>query len=141
MNYVQGYINGEYKLEFTDHARQRAVERLQELGIQLDADKCIELAEAGANEALSNKFMLQYLTNMMLHGNNQEVQVYDERNKMVYMIIVDTELMKVVVKTLGSSRKCKWEHTPSNKRLRERKCWIYENAFVFTTINGNVTWI
>ena len=65
VSYIDGYINGEYKVEFTTHAKERAVERLQLLGIKLNDEQCVELAKAGVYEALTNRFMYKYIDNYM----------------------------------------------------------------------------
>lgn len=140
VSYIDGYINGEYKVEFTTHAKERAVERLQLLGIKLNDEQCVELAKAGIHEALTNRFMYKYIDNYMRYKRfDTDVLVCDEINKMAYVINVKPEHRKVVVKTLGETRKGeKWK---AYKYMDERKCWIYKDAFVFTTANGNVTWI
>lgn len=64
-SYIDGYINGEYQVELTKHAQERAIERLQLLGIKLNDKQYIELAKAGVHEALTNKFMYKYIENYM----------------------------------------------------------------------------
>lgn len=135
MNYSSGYING-YKLEFSTHAKERAIERFKALGMKLDDRKCVELAEAGVYIALSNKFMTKYISNYMnCHRHKADVLILDKPNKMVYAVNMDPSKDILVVKTIGTTHCGKWEH-----RINNRICWIYDNAFKFTTINGNVTW-
>ena len=135
MNYSTGYING-YKLDFSIHAKERAVERFKSLGIQLNDNGYIELAEAGVIQALSNKFMLRYINNYMAtHEGKADVLVLDNPSKMVYAINMKPAEDKLVVKTIGTMHNGKWQH-----KLNNRICWIYDDAFVFTTMNGNVTW-
>ena len=140
MNYIHGYINGEYKLELTNHAEQRAIERFRSLGIKLDDKGCIELATAGITEVLSNTFMYRYMNNIMTHKNHDiDVLLYDTVNKMVYALVLKPHKDSVIVKTLGTSHDgSEWEYY--NKK-NQRICWIHKDAFVFSTINGNVTWI
>ena len=135
MNYNSGYVNG-YKLEFTTHAKERAVQRFKELGIQLDDKGYIELAEAGVYETLSNRFMSQYINNFMMNRTDEtDVLVLDTTNKMVYAFNMKPMKSKLVVKTLGTTYNGKWEH-----HMYQRVCWIYPDTFKFTARNGNVTW-
>ena len=138
--YIDGYINGEYQVELTNHAKERAVERLRSLGIKLNDEKCIELAQAGVNEALTNKFMFKYIDNYMSHKySDADVLINDEVNKMAYVINLKPQQDRIVVKTIGETRKN--ERWKGYRYMNERKCWIYKDAFVFTTANGNITWV
>ena len=139
-NYITGYINGEYKLELTTHAKERAIERFKSLGIKLNDEEYIELAQAGISESLTNKFMYRYMDNVMKHKNHDvDVLVYDTNNKMVYALVLKPQKDSIVLKTLGTSHDgSKWEYY--NKKY-QRICWIHKDAFVFSTLNGNVTWI
>lgn len=135
MNYCTDYVNG-YKVEFTTHAKERAKERFQELGIQLNDEGYVELAEAGVYATLSNKFMARYIDNFMSNRkDSRDVLVLDTTNKMVYALNMKPLKNKLVVKTLGTTYNGKWEH-----HMYQRICWIYENTFKFTAKDGNVTW-
>lgn len=136
MNYSTGYVNG-YKLDFSIHAKERAIERFKALGIKLDDNGYIELAEAGMIETLSNRFMMQYINNYMVHNKQKDTDVFilNTTSKMVYAITMKPSKSKLVVKTIGTTHNGRWKH-----RIDNRICWIYEDAFKFTTINGNVTW-
>lgn len=135
MNYSSGYING-YKLELSTHAKERAIERFKSLGITLDDNGYVELAEAGVTQTLSNKFMMKYIDNFMQHKEyDADVFISDATNKMIYALSMKPAKNKLVVKTIGTTHYGKWQN-----RIDNRMCWIYDNAFVFSTINGNVTW-
>ena len=139
-NYVTGYINGMWKLTLSTHAKERAVERLKELGVLFDDDKkYVELATAGVTQAMSNKFMSRYIVNAMQHSRRDtDVLVYDRVNKMVYAVVLHTSSESITVKTLAPLHNgTRWEYF--NKDF-QRICWIHKDAFVFSTPNGNITW-
>ena len=88
---------------------------------------------------MQNPFMDRYLSNLTLNSRrkNENILVYDEVNKMVYALSVKPyQDGRIVVKTIGTEHDDEWLYQDKYQRL----CWIYKDAFKFSTINGNVSW-
>lgn len=128
-----------YRVSFTRHSMERAIERFKALSIMLPTDEqYMELALDGVRHMLDNPFMDKYIQNLMLysHHENNNVLVYDEVNKMIYALAVKPYESRIVVKTIGTKHDTEWLYDNKYQRL----CWIYPETFKFSTSSGNVTW-
>lgn len=92
----------------------------------------------GIAEVLNNKYMDKWLHNLISHTHRRDtdVLVYDKPNKMVYALVVKSS-SKIVLKTLGTEMEDEWMYSSDTK---QRLCWIYSDAFVFSTSSNNRTW-
>lgn len=130
-------VNGR-KVILTGHACERAVERLSAMGIRYEAtNDYYETALNIINNAITNPFMDKYLNNMFIHNKNHKVICHDTRTKMVFVIAISTEENAIYSITFGEERNKKWVSNVDTGRM----CWIYPDAFKFSTMNGNITWI
>jgi hypothetical protein len=98
----------------------------------------IGLTKSGVEQILKNPFMDKYLNNLYhSRRRNEDVLVYDKVNKMVYALAVKPYENRIVIKTIGTEiDDTEWLYGNKYQRL----CWIYEDTFKFSTVNGNVTW-
>lgn len=132
------HISG-YSICVSYHAQQRIVERFKALSISYKNDgDYITLGISALKQALENPFMYRYLANAMRsYREFIDVLIYDTPNKMVYAITLKPYDNTIIFKTIGCTYDDEWMYY--NKK-RQRICWIYDNAFKFSTNNGNVTW-
>lgn len=124
------YISG-YRVFVSDHALERISTRMYNHG------DYIENAMCKITKVLNNDYMYKYINNMMHYSRyeNVDVLIYDMPEDRVYAIALKPDRKHIVLKTVG---RCADEWLYANKK--QRMCWIYTNAFVFSTANGNVTW-
>lgn len=136
---VNLYINA-FKVVLTDHAIKRAIERFKKLSIVFPDDQgYIDLGHSGLMEVLQNDSMKKYLDNLISHSRyDRDVLVYDTPNKMVYAFAVKPS-GAIIVKTIGTEydENSEWLYANAHQRI----CWIYKDAFKFSTRDGNTTWI
>lgn len=128
------YVSG-YKLYLSNHFIQRVNER-----ISVDKrEDAIEHVICNIVNIINNDFMYRYLSYLMENRNeyeNIDVLVFDTLNNKVYSLNLKPFKHHIILKTIGVNKSSEWYY--ANKR--QRMCWIYPDAFKFSTENGNVTW-
>jgi|GEM_PF-6198576 len=126
------YISG-YRVFLSEHSIQRINERMY------SRQDAIEDTICDIVKVISNEFMYKYLSYNMGNRNNYEnvdVLVFDVPNNKVYALRLKPFKKHIILKTVGNSKTSEWLY--ANKR--QRMCWIYPDAFKFSTANGNITW-
>lgn len=126
------------KVVLSKHASERTIERLKSLGICYENEyEYYDAIFYSINEMLTNKFMDKYISNMMgKTRSNRDILVHDTRSKMVFALGINTYTYCITIKTIGTEHEESWRYSNDYQRM----CWIYEDTFKFSTINGNVTW-
>lgn len=135
--YRWGDHNDTFSYHLSSHCCDRLVERLKEVGVQLpDAEAYYQLGLSGLKQIFDNEFVTRYVSNMMSKQRYQKFVIHDNVNGSVFTIGVNPEDNSCTAITFGMELVDKWDVS-----VNQRLCWLYKDAFVFSTSNGNVTWV
>jgi hypothetical protein len=128
----------QYKLLMSRHALDRAKERLHYMGIRFDSEEqYYDLAIDFCLNALSHRYMRQYLNNMVENRISTRILVRDQRTGMVCVIAVNPYNYNLYCVTYGSDKEKTW----ITSHDLQRRCWIHDdNTMVFSTATGNTVW-
>lgn len=141
MKFEYKYLS--FKIGFTDHARERGISRLKDLGIALKSDEEYEnILILGVETVMACSKFRKFLNSSRFKSHyNIDILVYEQDNKMVYALKFQPAEKKIVVKTIGTTMTDEWMYN-LKANIHQEICWIYtkDKRFVFTGNNQNHTW-
>lgn len=134
-----------FKIGFTDHARERGINRLKDVyRIQFSTEEEYEdVLLLGVQTIMDCPKFRKFLNSARFQRHSSiDILVYEQDNSMVYAIKYKPDFKKIVVKTIGSTLAEDWMYN-LKKNVHQEVCWIYtkDKRFVFTGANQNHTWL